>query len=70
MQQAMRKLNRPWTSEDAEQLKKLHISGASALRASIALKRNKAGLMRRARELGIPFASLRDRKKQQAGTER
>lgn len=66
----MRKLRRPWTAEETELLKRLHASGASAVRASLALKRNKTSLMQRARELGIPFLSLRERKKRQAERER
>ena len=66
----MRKLNRPWTDEDTALLKKLHASGASALRASLALKRNKQNVMIRARKLGIPFLSLRELKKRQADRER
>jgi hypothetical protein len=65
----MRRLTRAWSDADAELLKKLHASGASALRASVALKRSKPYLMARARELGIPFASVRERKKRQAERE-
>jgi hypothetical protein len=67
---AMRLLSRPWTEQDTALLKKLHASGASALRASIALKRNKLQLMARARQLGIPFMSLRERRKRQTERER
>ena len=66
---AMRKLTRPWTDEDTELLKRLHASGASALRASLALKRNKTRVMGKARELGIPFLSVRERKKRQTERE-
>jgi hypothetical protein len=66
----MRRLSRPWSDEDTELLKKLHAAGASALRASVALKRNKSRIMDKARKLGVPFASLRERKKQQAERER
>jgi hypothetical protein len=66
----MRKLARPWSDEDTELLKKLHAAGASALRASLALKRSKPYIKARARELGIPFPSLRETKKRQAERER
>jgi hypothetical protein len=66
----MRKLARSWTDEDTELLKRLHASGASVLRASIALKRSKQYVQARARDLGIPFASLRERKKRQLERER
>jgi hypothetical protein len=66
----MRKLVIPWTDEQTERLKQLHASGASALQASIALKRNKKYVMVRARQLGIPFLSLRELKKRQAERER
>ena len=67
---AMHKLTRPWTDKETERLKELHASGASALRASLALKRNKQNVMIRARKLGIPFLSLRELKKRQADRER
>jgi hypothetical protein len=66
----MRRLSRPWSEEDTELLKKLHAAGASALRASVALKRNKSRIMEKARKLGVPFPSLRERKKQQVERER
>jgi len=58
----MRRLSRRWTDEDTELLKKLHAVGASALRTSLALKRSVPYIRARARELGIPFASERERK--------
>jgi hypothetical protein len=61
----MRKLSRAWSDEDTALLKKLYASGASALRTSIALKRSKPYIMARARDLGIPFASIREVKKRQ-----
>jgi hypothetical protein len=66
----VRKLTRPWSDEDTELLRKLHAAGASALRASIALKRGVPYIRARARELGFPFASVRERKKQQAEREK
>ena len=66
----MRKLNRRWTDEDTELLKKLHAAGATAQQTSLALKRNKQNLMLRARKLGIPFLSLRELKQRQADRER
>ena len=53
-------MRRPWTDEDIERLKQLHASGASALRASVALKRNRVSVMTRALQLGIPFPSIRE----------
>src|SRR4051812_23651294 len=55
----MRRLVQRWTDEDIERLKQLHASGASVLRASVALKRNKVSVMNRARQLGIPFPNMR-----------
>jgi GcrA cell cycle regulator len=46
---------RPWSESDIEQLKTLVASGASALRASVALKRSLAVTKNKARELGTPF---------------
>ena len=66
----MRKLSRPWTEEDTALLKKLHASGASALRAAMALKRSKPYVSTRARELGIPFPTMRENRMRQAEREK
>jgi hypothetical protein len=55
----MRKLSRLWTEEDDALLRRLVASGASATRASVALKRSKTHTQARARELGTPFPDLR-----------
>ena len=65
----MRKLARPWSDQDTELLKKLHAAGASALRASLALKRSKPYVRIRARELGLPFPSERERKQRRVERE-
>jgi len=44
-----------WSESDIERLKGMVASGASALRASIALKRSLAMTKRKANELGFPF---------------
>ena len=67
---AMRSLHTRWTDADIETLKKLHAAGASALRASLALKKNKNVVRALARKLGIPFVTERDRKRRQAERER
>jgi hypothetical protein len=46
-----------WSESDAERLKALIASGASALRASVALKRSLPVVKVKARELGVPFRS-------------
>jgi hypothetical protein len=46
-----------WSESDAEQLRALIASGASALRASVALKRSLSVIKLKARELGVPFQS-------------
>jgi len=46
-----------WSESDAERLKVLIASGASALRASVALKRSLSVVKLKARELGVPFQS-------------
>ena len=46
-----------WSESDAERLKALIASGASALRASVALKRSLSVTKQKARELGVPFPS-------------
>ena len=44
-----------WSESDIERLKGMVASGASALRASIALKRSLAVTKRKAHQLGCPF---------------
>ena len=52
----MSQLNkRPWSEEDLERLKALVLAGASAVRASVALKRPLKVVKLRARKLGVPF---------------
>ena len=46
-----------WSESDAERLRALIASGASALRASVALKRSLSVTKLKARELGVPFPS-------------
>jgi len=48
-------LRRAWSESDTERLKAMVASGASALRASIALKRSLAVTKRKAHQLGCPF---------------
>ena len=48
---------RVWSESDAELLRGLIASGASALRASVALKRSLSVTKLKARELGVPFPS-------------
>jgi hypothetical protein len=57
---------RPWTEDDVKRLRGLVASGASAARASVALKRSIAITKNKARDLGIPFrrdAELRKERK-------
>jgi hypothetical protein len=49
-----------WTSEQIEKLETLHAQGASAFRASAALKRPTASVRAKAREIGKPFATIRE----------
>jgi len=53
-----------WTEEDAERLKALILSGASAVRASAALKRPLTTVKLKARKMGIPCPHDRDLKKE------
>jgi hypothetical protein len=46
---------RLWTEKDLERLRALVLSGASAVRASVALKRPLKGVKSRAREIGVSF---------------
>jgi hypothetical protein len=53
-----------WSKDDVERLKALVASGASALRASVALKRSLPVTKLKARDLGIPFRSEAELKKE------
>jgi hypothetical protein len=56
-----------WSESDAARLKALVASGASALRASVALKRSLSVTKLKARDLGVPFqseAELRAKRRQ------
>jgi hypothetical protein len=48
-------MNKAWSESDIERLKRMAASGASALRASVALRRSLAMTRRKANELGFPF---------------
>lgn len=59
-------LSRRWTDDDLDKLRALVASGASAFRASAALKRSKPIIRLKARELGVPFpteAALRAKRR-------
>jgi hypothetical protein len=45
----------PWSESDVQRLSSLVASGASAARASVALKRSIAVTKNKARDLGVPF---------------
>ena len=53
-----------WSQDDCERLKALVSSGASPLRASLALKRSVAVTKNKARELGVPFRTENEMKKE------
>jgi hypothetical protein len=56
-----------WSEGDAERLKSLVTSGASALRASVVMKRSLSVTKLKARDLGVPFqseAELRAKRRQ------
>ena len=55
---------RIWTQEDAERLKALILSGASAVRASAALNSPLTTVKLKAREMGMPFRHDRELKKE------
>jgi hypothetical protein len=60
---------RRWSDDDIARLKRLQASGASPARASVALNRNRVNVMERARALGVPFMTMRERRKRQASRE-
>jgi len=51
--------NRSWTPHDLERLKQFAASGASLMRASVALKRTRKSVYARANQLGLSFPKLR-----------
>jgi hypothetical protein len=53
-----------WSGDDIERLKGMVASGVSALRASIALKRSLAMTRRKANELGFPFRTNAELRKE------
>ena len=55
---------RVWTEEEDERLKALILSGASAVRASAALKRPLTTVKLKARKMGMPFRHDRELKKE------
>jgi hypothetical protein len=59
----MRRQNNFWSEEDIERLKVLIASGASPNRAAVVLKRTRAAVQGRARQLGMPFPHPRDVRK-------
>jgi ribosome modulation factor len=64
----MQRLSKPWTPEEDERVRSFAVKGASALRASAALKRNKHAVVGRARKLGCPFQTLSAARKKWANT--
>jgi len=58
-------LSKPWTEEDCRRLRELHTARASVARTALALERRPKNIRAKARELGIPFQTLREQKKRQ-----
>jgi hypothetical protein len=64
----MLRLSKPWTPEEDERIRSLAAEGASAMRASVALKRNMHSVFGRARKLGCPFQTIRAAREKLANT--
>ena len=63
----MKSISKAWSEKDLDEFKRLIGSGVSALRVSVAMKRSRAVVKQKARELGIPFpteAQLRAKRRQ------
>jgi hypothetical protein len=58
-----------WTADEIKKLVSLLEQRASASRASIALKRNKFAVKRKARELGTPFTDYRIERREREAKE-
>jgi hypothetical protein len=59
----MKQKRKTWSDDDCERLKSLVASGASPVRASLALKRPIVATKNKARNLGVPFPPDRERRK-------
>ena len=59
----MEPIKGPWTEQDNERLLEMVGRGASAFRASAALKRSVPSVRGQARKLGSPFPSIRESRK-------
>lgn len=64
----MQRLSKPWTPEEDERVRSFVAKGASAVRASAALKRNRHAVIVRARKLGCPFQTLKVAREKWADT--
>ena len=49
-----------WSEEDTERLKTLVLSGVSAARVAVILKRQVRAVKKKARDIGVPFKFDRD----------
>jgi hypothetical protein len=56
----MRSKYTPWSEEEVDRLKAMIESGASAQRASVALRRSLSAIKLKARDIGLPFPSERE----------
>lgn len=62
---SMRRITAPsWTSEEVEALRGMVRGGVSLMRAGVALRRPANSVRLKARELGIPFSSKRELKRE------
>jgi hypothetical protein len=66
----MKPLSRRWTPQEIERLLQLVAEGASAARASVALKRSLATVRTKANALGTPFVPIRKSRKQRLEREK
>jgi len=56
-----------WSGKDLENLRALVLSGASAVRASVVLKRPLKAIKIKAKKLGVPFRHERELKNERRG---
>jgi hypothetical protein len=62
-------MSREWADEEIGKLRRLRELDASLARASVALKRGKAAVRLKARELGIPFPHLNTARRERQAKE-
>jgi hypothetical protein len=62
-------MEKGWTQDQIEKLKRLRQAGASPARVALAVKWSKGAVKAKARELGMPFPNWRTERRERAAKE-